>query len=278
MKQNKKIAFTLAKGATHITTCGNNKKFAFTLAEVLITLGIIGVVAAMTMPSLIANYQEKQRVSQLKKVYSALSQAFISAIQENGTPDEWGMGDMYDENSHLIMANNFKKHLKLSKDCTNMNGTQARKVCGMQDNAGKNNNLETVGASSQAKAIILNDGTIVAFRHYEANCAMVFGDLKNVCGILHVDLNGQKRPNSGGYDQFDIYVTKDKLVPLGFKGDYLTFEKACNRKIDVPFSGYSGGGMYSCAAWVLYNENQDYLHCDDLSWTGKHSCKEKSNK
>lgn len=278
MKQNKKIAFTLAKGATHITTCGNNKKFAFTLAEVLITLGIIGVVAAMTMPSLIANYQEKQRVSQLKKVYSALSQAFVTAVQENGTPDEWGMGDMYDENSHLIMANNFKKHLKLSQDCTNMNGTQARKVCGMQDNAGKNNNLEIVGASSQAKAIILNDGTIVGFRHYEANCAMGFGDLKNVCGILLVDLNGQKRPNSGGYDQFNIYVAKDKLVPLGFKGDCLTFEKACNRKIDVPFSSYSDRGMYSCAAWVLYNENQDYLHCDDLSWDGKHSCKEKSNK
>lgn len=255
-----------------------NKKFAFTLAEVLITLGIIGVVAAMTMPSLIANYQEKHRVSQLKKVYSALSQAFVSAVQENGTPDEWGMGDMYDENSHLIMANNFKKHLKLSQDCTNMNGTQARKVCGMQDNAGKNNNLEIVGAPSQAKAIILNDGTIVGFRHYEANCAMVFGDLKNVCGILYVDLNGQKRPNSGGYDQFNIYVAKDKLVPLGFKGDYLTFEKACNRKIDVPFSSYSDRGMYSCAAWVLYNENQDYLHCDDLSWDGKHSCKEKSNK
>ena len=278
MKQNKKIAFTLAEGATHITTCGNNKKFAFTLAEVLITLGIIGVVAAMTMPSLIANYQEKQRVSQLKKVYSALSQAFVTAVQENGTPDEWGMGDMYDENSHLIMANNFKKHLKLSQDCTNMNGTQARKVCGMQDNAGKNNNLEIVGASSQAKAIILNDGTIVGFRHYEANCAMGFGDLKNVCGILLVDLNGQKRPNSGGYDQFNIYVAKDKLVPLGFKGDCLTFEKACNRKIDVPFSSYSDRGMYSCAAWVLYNENQDYLHCDDLSWDGKHSCKEKSNK
>lgn len=255
-----------------------NKKIAFTLAEVLITLGIIGVVAAMTMPSLIANYQEKQRVSQLKKVYSALSQAFVSAIQENGTPDEWGMGNMYDENSHLIMANNFKKHLKLSQDCTNMNGTQARKVCGMQDNAGKNNNLEIVGASSQAKAIILNDGTIVGFRLYEANCAMVFGDLKNVCGKLYIDLNGQKRPNSGGYDQFDIYVAKDKLVPSGFKGDYLTFEKACNRKIDVPFSSYSDRGMYSCAAWVLYNENQDYLHCDDLSWDGKHSCKEKSNK
>ena len=69
MKQNKKIAFTLAEGATHIATCGNNKKFAFTLAEVLITLGIIGVVAAMTMPSLIANYKKKQAVTQLKATY-----------------------------------------------------------------------------------------------------------------------------------------------------------------------------------------------------------------
>lgn len=44
------------------------KKAAFTLAEVLITLGIIGVVAAMTMPSLIQNYQEKATVTKLKNV------------------------------------------------------------------------------------------------------------------------------------------------------------------------------------------------------------------
>lgn len=83
-----KKAFTLAEGATHVVNWDNSRKIAFTLAEVLITLGIIGVVAAMTLPSLITNYQEKQRVSQLKKVYSALSQAFVSALQENGTVDE----------------------------------------------------------------------------------------------------------------------------------------------------------------------------------------------
>ncbi len=44
-------------------------KKAFTLAEVLITLGVIGVVAAMTMPSLVANYQKKVWVNQLKKLY-----------------------------------------------------------------------------------------------------------------------------------------------------------------------------------------------------------------
>lgn len=42
-------------------------KRAFTLAEVLITLGIIGVVAALTLPSVITNYQKKQTVEQLKK-------------------------------------------------------------------------------------------------------------------------------------------------------------------------------------------------------------------
>lgn len=47
-------------------SCRNNK-VAFTLAEVLITLGIIGVVAAMTLPTLIANYQKRQTVVQLKK-------------------------------------------------------------------------------------------------------------------------------------------------------------------------------------------------------------------
>ena len=53
-------------------------KNAFTLAEVLITLGIIGVVAAMTMPSLIASHKEKETVSKLKKVYSTCFSHFDS--------------------------------------------------------------------------------------------------------------------------------------------------------------------------------------------------------
>jgi prepilin-type N-terminal cleavage/methylation domain-containing protein len=59
-------------------------KKAFTLAEVLITLGIIGIVAALTMPSLIANYQKQQTVTQLQKAYSVLNQAKkLSAAQGN---------------------------------------------------------------------------------------------------------------------------------------------------------------------------------------------------
>lgn len=57
---------------------------AFTLAEVLITLGVIGVVAAMTMPSLVANYQKKVWVNQLKKTVSVMNQAFQKMLADDG--------------------------------------------------------------------------------------------------------------------------------------------------------------------------------------------------
>ena len=64
------------------------KQAAFTLAEVLITLGIIGVVAAMTMPALIQNYQKKQTAVRLERFYSIMSQAVLRWQQDEGTIPE----------------------------------------------------------------------------------------------------------------------------------------------------------------------------------------------
>lgn len=61
----------------------------FTLAEVLITLGIIGVVAAITIPSLISNYQKKSTVTQLKKTYATISNAIRLSEDENGELSGW---------------------------------------------------------------------------------------------------------------------------------------------------------------------------------------------
>ena len=80
----KRVAFTLAEGATHVDTCDGKRKIAFTLAEVLITLGIIGVVAALTLPSVIQNYKKQVTVSQLKKAYSTLGQVAQKAFADNG--------------------------------------------------------------------------------------------------------------------------------------------------------------------------------------------------
>ena len=80
-----KTAFTLSEGATYaLSLLNNQRKIAFTLAEVLITLGIIGVVAAMTMPALIGNYQKKQTVSALQKAYTTLAQAVKLSELSNG--------------------------------------------------------------------------------------------------------------------------------------------------------------------------------------------------
>ena len=70
---------------------GVKQKVAFTLAEVLITLGIIGVVAALTLPSLIQKQHEKETVAKVKKAYSILSQAYLSANTEFGSFDQWGI-------------------------------------------------------------------------------------------------------------------------------------------------------------------------------------------
>lgn len=64
-------------------------KKAFTLAEVLITLGIIGIVAAMTLPTLIGKYQKKQTVTQLKKAYTEISQLLKMSELDNGSMEYW---------------------------------------------------------------------------------------------------------------------------------------------------------------------------------------------
>ncbi len=245
-------------------------KCAFTLAEVLITLGIIGVVAAITLPSLIQHNAEKQRVAQLKKAYSELSQAFLFAVDEHGAPTEWGMGSLYEPHSHYILADNMRKYLKLSKDCVDMTGEQTQKVCGY-DGLYSDPWQYT---EEVRRLVVLNDGTAVNFRVYNGNCNINYGEIKNICGTINVDLNGAKSPNRNGEDKFVIFVTRDKLVPAGIPGDAHDFETACNRLHKHPYPEYYGGGnMYACTAWVLYNENMDYLHCDDLSWTGKTKCK-----
>lgn len=61
----------------------------FTLAEVLITLGIIGVVAALTIPTLISNYKTKEASVRLKKFYSMMNQAIQLSTLDNGQTSTW---------------------------------------------------------------------------------------------------------------------------------------------------------------------------------------------
>ncbi len=87
-----------------------SQKNGFTLAEVLITLGIIGVVAALTIPTLVQNYQEKVTVNKVKKMYSTLSNAYELIKIDNGDYSQWGIGTDTKDDA-LSLREKFEKYL-----------------------------------------------------------------------------------------------------------------------------------------------------------------------
>ncbi len=244
-----------------------SQKAAFTLAEVLITLGIIGVVAAMTMPSLIQKYQEKATVTALKKFYSAIQQAYQFAVAEYGTPDSW----VFSNSDSEVFISYIAPHMKFTKICTT--GEKCHPSDDLYERNGtKTNNAVFNPISKQRWAAQLADGMIIGTYAYSDNCALVRGtskQLANICGEYMVDINGGKKPNQYGKDVFIFNLTKYGIIPMGSAEEAIyqispsSFENACLPK--------SSTG-WSCAGWVISNENLDYLHCDDLSWDGKHKC------
>ena len=88
------VALSLSNSCFQRVGCRKNKSYAFTLAEILITLGIIGVVAAITIPILFANYQKKLLVTQLKKTYTLLNENYRLTLAKEGCTDAISCGFM----------------------------------------------------------------------------------------------------------------------------------------------------------------------------------------
>lgn len=87
-----------------------NKK-GFTLAEVLITLGIIGIVASLTLPSLIQNNKNKEVETKLKKIYSAMNQAILLSEKDNGAKEYWQYCD-FGEASNKENTSDCRQHFE----------------------------------------------------------------------------------------------------------------------------------------------------------------------
>lgn len=248
-----------------VASTGRRKKVAFTLAEVLITLGIIGVVAALTIPSLVQKYQEKQTVSALKKAYSTLQSAYTMAVQEYGTPANWNISVTAQGASNLISP--FVPYLNVQKKCI---GTSASDYEGCMPNLKykylNGNEWANLNSIDTEQKVVLADGALLSAEVSSADCSGVYNVTlpnKGICGLFYVDINGFKKPNQQGKDLFIFWVTKSGIIPLGLPQDAAsTFVAQCK----MTASGNA------CAAWVIQNENMDYLHCSDIAWGGKTKC------
>ena len=273
----KRPAFTLAEGATHVAHWNNSRKIAFTLAEVLITLGIIGVVAAMTMPSLITNYRVKETVSKLKKVNTIFNNAFLQAKEENGEISDWGLSNSTldtDTDDGSIANSNYgrdkfleilSKHLKTISMCKySDNSCEVYRPTNLQG--------DIDNSDSYSNRLVLADGTIIGhvyLNNTACNTNWGSGALSQSCGSFKVDLNGSKKPNMYGKDIFQFDITVNGIVPSGIATDISgnNFEESCIKSN----SRMNGVG---CTGWVIYNENMDYLKCPEkLGWNKAKSCK-----
>ncbi len=209
-----------------------NKEHAFTLAEVLVTLGIIGVVAALTLPALITDYRDKELETRAKKAYSIINQAVQKGQVAHGV-----VGDntaLFDENkTSEEVALDFSKCFNKVKFCKNS------KIAGCKNTNYriKYNSLWSSGTGvsidsdiSGLPKIVLPDGMILAVQQRkfnevthqvqqdeygnfktDADGNLLYFDYVDPGAFIYFDTNGAKGPNQFGRDAFVLGVWEDKI-------------------------------------------------------------------
>ena len=182
------------------------KSAAFTLAEVLITLGIIGVVAAMTMPALIANHRKTVLKTQFKKAYSELQQVnqnFIKDYDMNICEYNWQMWDETKSGyaSSKATSDAFIKYYT-------GDGTSKSQILG-------SNQIKNLTGTKTVPQTLFDDGGAVDIQ--KRTFYFEYGISNYKCPIISVDINGYyKRPNQLGVDIFSFRPTKNgKIIPIG---------------------------------------------------------------
>lgn len=204
----------------------------------MITLGIIGVVAAMTLPSIVNNARNKQLEASLKKNYSIISQALELYQARNGerlTPDVVGT---------LQFKKTIMPYFKIVTDCGMgyndskacipvydrwFNGDPTVKADMIKDFAGKKLNFENGTGYFDDGQFVLLDGSLILLENF-TNASRLY---------ISVDVNGfNKGPNRLGHDIFTTQITKNgKLLPMGAEGTDFPAERYCSISAEASPNG-----------------------------------------
>lgn len=166
-----------------------HRSLAFTLAEVLITLGIIGIIAALTIPALMNNTNEAELRTAWKKAYSVESEAFLH-MQADDTVS-WS--------SHVSMKNAFVPYFKVVKDC-NASGSDCWHANGV---------VKTLPLASDGTQVNFNDFSALPGIVTQDGMKIIFSRDFSYLGWLMVDINGDKPPNVAGKDIFAARFNAD---------------------------------------------------------------------
>lgn len=241
------------------------KTLAFTLAEVLITLGIIGVVAEMTIPTLVQSFQRQVYISQLKRSSALLNQVYMSVLNDNGDPTTWKVTCIND------IANVFIPYFQTALTDSPAGGNYGTPGAG-NPMGYKNNNLvqdltKTTAGLYFYPQIKLKSGETLLFDFFSTpTTGLPCGSSTNntpVCFFIHVDVNGIAQPNRWGVDIFGFQATKNAIIPLESMNAHINpGDTYCETTPQGAIWGWNGNGC-GCTNHVLTTGDMDYLKCID---------------
>ena len=243
-----------------------SKRFGFTLAEVLITLGIIGVVAAMTLPALTAKYQKIVTATQLKKAYSTLAQAFTMAQKDYGDISGWNFkpenpeeGDSTSLKTALNMFANIyiKPYVNIMTDCGT--GQETSRSCFYTWYATDGTAIKQT-SNNNAYYFILNNSILVKMS-YDNNA----GDYTMGSVLMYVDINGRQKPNTISKDIFVMYLKSgnNRLRMYGEGAERNTLFNATTNKWGCASKGAGLNSSIYCGALI---QHDGWEIKDDYPW------------
>ena len=215
----------------------------FTLAEVLLTLAIIGVVAALTIPAVVTKVTKDQYVTGLKKAYNTLKSVEREARQEHGPMENWTWVDAVTD-----FEKYFKPHFDVLKNC----GATTEEGCFAEGTTFLDGS--TWGGAfndTYYYKIVTSDGMSWAYARTGLTAPL------DVRGWFYVDVNGLKGPNRFGRDIFifDVFPSNLGIKPQGsYGGDGVTPMPIS--AVDENCSTSAKG--YYCAAKVLSEGAMNY--------------------
>ena len=255
---NKKFTCELCCNAGKLFTIHHlqlTKLVAFTLAETLIVMGIIGVVAALTLPNLNSSTGDKEKVAKVKKIYSNLEDAYGRATAVYGPFDEWFKNDTTKEQRCKRFGERMTEFMKVSKTCGTGDGCFSSAPLLLLDGSKMDDNRLNGLKNCKAYMYILADGTSIAFVESESGGGSYY------FGRMFIDVDGpNKGKNQEGVDSFSFGINEDGNIYADLLPDNVVI-------------GNNGVNEY-ITKWVIINDNMDYLKCyDELNWQTKTSCK-----
>ena len=221
-------------------------KKGFTLAEVLITLAIIGVVAALTIPVVVNNYQKKAQYTAFMKMYNTITNALSLAQGEYGSPSSW---DVTVENDDMFASEFFKKYL--------IPYLKVGSVCEQDDiDTCYSYDMQTLSGSDTVSNTLLFKGPYASDVLFLQDGSALVSALGDGFIVYAFDTNGKKGPNVAGRDIFYMMYMPDANGNWKFFFDQI--ENVMDLRASECDPSNSNALGYGCPARLLQEGKMNY--------------------